>query len=143
MKKMLSLASLLLVALVVGCGGDDGGGGGGQPQNDEAAIRKVVSDFGKAFNDGKAGDLHKLLDSESRKGCSEKDLSTILALVKTLSGGTKFGVETTSVKVNGDTATAVVVPTIGGEKQDPEENKLVKEDGKWKLSFGSGNDCDI
>jgi hypothetical protein len=141
MMKALSLAVLLIVSLAVACGGDDGGSGG-SPANDEAAIRKVISDFGKAFNDGKAGDMIKLMDAESRKNCNEKDLAAILALVKTFSGGGKFGVETKSVRVNGDKATAVVVPTIGNEKQDEETNELVKEDGKWKIAFGAG-DCDL
>jgi hypothetical protein len=96
------LACLFAAALAAACGG----GGGDQPKDDEAAIRKVVSDFGKAFNDGKAGDLHALLDAESRKNCSQKDLETLLSLVKAFSGNKKFTAEATNIKVNGDKATA-------------------------------------
>jgi len=137
------LACLFAAALAVACGGDSGGGGGGdQPKDDEAAIRKVVSDFGKAFNDGKAGDLHALLDAESRKNCSQKDLETLLSLVKAFSGNKKFTAEATNIKVTGDKATAQVVAAIGDEKQSPEENALVKEGGKWKLAFGA-DDCSV
>jgi len=137
------LACLFAVALAVACGGGGGGSGGGdQPKDDEAAIRKVVSDFGKAFNDGKAGDLHNLLDAESRKNCSQKDLETLLSLVKAFAGNKKFTAEATNIKVNGDKATAQVLAAIGDEKQSPEENALVKEGGKWKLSFGA-DDCSV
>lgn len=134
------LACMFLAALTLGCGGS--GGGGDQPRDDEAAIRKVVSDFGKAFNDGKAGDLHALLDAESRKNCSQKDIETLLSLVKAFAGNKKFTAEATNIKVNGDKATAQVLAAIGDEKQSPEENALVKEGGKWKLSFGT-DDCSV
>ena len=118
------LACLFATALAVACGGG-GGGGSDQPKDDEAAIRKVVSDFGKAFNDGKAGDLHALLDAESRKNCSQKDLETLLTLVKAFAGKKKFTAEATNIKVSGDKATAQVLAAIGDEKQSPEENALL------------------
>jgi ketosteroid isomerase-like protein len=136
------IVCLFAAALTVACGGGGGSGGGDQPQDDEAAIRKVVSDFGKAFNDGKAGDLYSLLDAESRKNCSQKEIETLLNLVKAFSGNKKFTAEATTIKVNGDKATAQVVAAIGDEKQSPEENALVKEGGKWKLSFGA-EDCSV
>ena len=137
MKKITALitGALLATALLVGCSG-----GGGEPKGDEAAIRQVISDFGKAFNDGKAGDLVNLLDSESRKNCNQSDVAALLTLVKTFADGKKFTAEASNIKVDGDTATALVTAAIGAEKQSPEEQKLVKEGGKWKLSFGSG-DC--
>src|SRR6266545_2337302 len=134
------VACLFAAALAVACGGS--GSGGDQPKDDEAAIRKVVSDFGKAFNDGKAGDLYSLLDAESRKNCSQKEIETLLNLVKAFSGNKKFTAEVTTIRVNGDKATAQVVAAIGDEKQSPEENALVKEGGKWKLSFGA-EDCSV
>jgi len=127
--------AFLAAALLVGCGG-----GSGQPQNDEAAIRQVVSDFGKAFNDGKAGDLVNLLDAESRKSCDEKQLAALLTLIKALSGNQKFTAEASNIRVNGDKATALITTAIGDEKQSPDERPFVKEGGKWKVSFGS-EDC--
>ena len=139
MKKIVALltGSLLAAALLLGCsGGDDG------PQDDEAAIRQVISDFGKAFNDGKAGDLINLLDSESRKNCKESELAPLLALVKSFAEGQQFTAEASDIKVNGDKATAMVIAAIGSEKQSPEPQSLVKEGGKWKLFF-EGSECDL
>jgi ketosteroid isomerase-like protein len=132
---VLIIPALLATALLIGCGG-------GGPGGDEAAIRQTISDFGKAFNDGKAGDLIALLDSESRKNCKESDIAALLALVKTFAEGQKFTAEATEIKVNGNTATAMVTAAIGSQKQAPEQQKLVKEGGKWKLLFESG-ECDL
>jgi hypothetical protein len=131
---------LLFAVLAVACGGGGKGGGGGG--SDEDQIKATVAAFGKAFNDGKADDLFNLLDSESRKSCNQKDIASLLTLVKAMSGSKKFSATASDIKVTGDKATAKVTAAIGDEKQDPDTNNLVKEGGKWKLAFGSG-DCGL
>jgi hypothetical protein len=141
--RFVSLA-LVLTAFLVACGGDGGGGGGsgGGSGSEEAQVRRTIDDFAKAFNDGKARDVVALLDAESRKNCKESDISAVLTLLKAFSGSQKFGVEVQKVDVKGERATATILPTIGGEKQQSENQELVKEDGKWRLSFGGG-DCGL
>jgi hypothetical protein len=133
----LLIAVLVATALLAGCSG-----GSDEPQGDEAAIRQVISDFGKAFNDGKAGDLISLLDAESRKNCRESDIAPLLALIKSFAGNERFTAEASDIKVNGDKATVLVTGAIGTEKQTPEPQTLVKEGGKWKLSL-DGTGCDL
>src|SRR6185312_13481253 len=96
--------------------------------------------FGKAFNDGKADDMYALMDSESRKSCSQKDLAALVTLVKAFAGNKKFTAEASDIKVNGNKATAKVITAMGDEKQTPESDDFVKEGGKWKIVFG-GEDC--
>lgn len=142
--RLALLAGVWIALLAAACGG--GGGtadaGGGPPLTDDAAIRAVLRDFAKAFNDGKAGDVVKLLDSESRRTCDQRSLSKLMSLARAFSGNKKFGLEVKSVRVDGERATAVVVPSVGNEKQDPEDQRLVKQAGVWKVVF-EPEDCGV
>ena len=136
------LAGLFIIAVFAAACGGGGKGGSSSKGSDEDQIKQTVADFANAFNTGKADDAYNLMDAASRKACSQQDVATLLTLMKTLSGNGKFTAEASDIKVTGDKATAKVTAAIGGKKEDPETDNLVKENGKWKLSFAtSSEDC--
>src|SRR5689334_25384999 len=139
MKRLVLVTAAVLAVLAIACGGG-GSKDGDSGLSDDAAIRQSMAQFTKAFNDGKAKDMIALMDSESRKTCQEKDLAVLVGLVKAFGGNKKFDLQVKSVDVKGDKATAVVIPTIAGEKQDEDKNNLTKENGKWRISM-SKEDC--
>jgi ketosteroid isomerase-like protein len=145
--RYLQSAVFCLALLVAACGGGDdddaaSGGPGGSQTADDTAIRKVLGDFVNAMNSDNSGKVVSLMDADSRKGCDEKDIKQLIGLLKAFSGNKKFGLDVRQVKVEGQDATVLAAASVGSEKQDPEERRLVKESSGWKLVF-SPDDCSI
>jgi hypothetical protein len=124
---------LLLLALV-GCGGDG--------DDDPAEVRQTVRDFVQATNklDGQklCGDLLTQDYKEKATGatgdraddaCKQQLDVTARLHLKLISVG--------KPKIDGDNATVRVVMDTDGV-QTPRLFRLEREDGRWKLSDGSG-----
>ena len=137
-------AALLFGLLVVACGGngDDGGNGnGGNGNGDTAAIESLVREFYSAFEDGDGNTLAGLFSANCAN--VEDSLSEALDLVGVL--GIEFDLTGVDVRnLQGDTAEAAPQGTasIAGEEgplgSEEDYNRVVKEDGAWKIA-----DCDF
>ena len=137
-------AVLLFGLLVVACGGngDDGGNGnGGNGDGDTAAIESLVREFYSAFEDGDGNKLASLFSAD----CA--NISDTLTGALELIGGLGIEFDVTGVDVRnlqGDTAEAAPQGTasIAGEEgplgSEEDYNRVVKEDGAWKIA-----DCDF
>ncbi len=142
-KRPLLIVAILLAALAVACGG--GGGGGDDPKG-------TVEALFNAFNDKNADNLYDLMSKDCQGQTTKEEFKTGMTFAFTLLGDGKFKIESIDVKESGDSATASVKGKLeGGPFSDldtggePEEVKLKKEDGKWKISscdtvggFGGG-----
>lgn len=133
------LAALFLAAgvlLAAACGGSSAETG-----TDEQQIKRLVETFFEAtFKDPKKA--YGLLDSASRSQCSEKDFvqnaNVAAAFFKMLGGGSFKVHDVSDVRVNGDTATAMVDIRFGGDPSSggPEQARFTREGGKWKIADG-------
>ena len=137
-------AVLLFGLLVVACGGngDDGGNGnGGNGDVDTAAIESLVREFYSALEDGDGNTLAGLFSASCAN--IEDDLTLGLELIGLL--GIEFDLTGVDVRnLQGDTAEAAPQGTasIAGEEgplgSEEDYNRVVKEDGAWKIA-----DCDF
>ena len=120
-----ALTALLCAALLAACGSS----------SDEDQIRDVVQKFAEAANDKDAGAIcgqvvsEAFEDQEQCKKQADKEGS-----IGELGSVEDF--EVSDIKVDGDTATAQIKATVGGET-DEGPGKFRKVDGEWKLDLDS------
>jgi Domain of unknown function (DUF4878) len=94
-------------------------------QSDEAQIRAVVTKFEAAWNDTNFDAFKPITckEQQSKDDFNEKDFKKVREESPTLN------LTVVSVKITGDTATAVVK---NGDNDKTQNIKLVREDGAWK-----------
>ena len=120
-----ALTALLCAALLAACGSS----------SDEDQIRDVVQEFAEAANDKDVGAIcgqvvsEAFEDQEQCKKQADKEGS-----IGDLGSVEDF--EVSDIKVDGDTATAQIKATVGGET-DEGPGKFRKVDGEWKLDLDS------
>ncbi len=120
-----ALTALLCAALLAACGSS----------SDEDQIRDVVQEFAEAANDKDVGAICGQVVSEAfedEKQCEKQaDREGSIGDL-----GSVEDLEVSEIKVDGDTATAQIKATVGGET-DEGPGKFRKVDGEWKLDLDS------
>ena len=135
MARPLVLACLALLAAVpLACGG------GG---NDEEDIKKVVREFIKATNERDADKwCGELVTDEFRQqvtgATGDRAKDSCRQLLEAQRGSSVEVINTGSVKVDGDEATARVTLERQGQRM-PRLFRLEKEDGDWRLASDAGS----
>jgi ketosteroid isomerase-like protein len=104
---------------------------GGCSETDEEAVANTIRDYYSAYN---ARDwdacLGHLADAD---GDGADRIQDLLETARAVTG--EVTVESiTNVKITGDTATAEVKTSYGGESKT-EELPMVKKDGHWKINW--------
>jgi len=120
-----ALIALLCAALLAACGSS----------SDEDQIRDVVQEFAEAANDKDVGAICGQVVSEAfedQEQCEKQaDREGSIGDL-----GSVEDLEVSEIKVDGDTATAQIKATVGGET-DEGPGKFRKVDGEWKLDLDS------
>jgi ketosteroid isomerase-like protein len=120
-----ALTALLCAALLAACGSS----------SDEDQIRDVVQEFAEAANDKDVGAICGQVVSEAfedQEQCEKQaDREGSIGDL-----GSVEDLEVSEIKVDGDTATAQIKATVGGET-DEGPGKFRKVDGEWKLDLDS------
>ena len=143
--RTLSIAALAVVALAApGCGGDDSGAGG----DDESQVRDTVTNYASAVadrdGDKACGYLTDAAREQVEKAAKALKADGCAGVMEKVTEGVSSGdrdklgsLEVTSVKVDGDHATAQT--KVEGEDTDPAT--LLKEGDEWHIDIdpaGSG-----
>jgi ketosteroid isomerase-like protein len=120
-----ALTAFLCAALLAACGSS----------SDEDQIRDVVQEFAEAANDKDVGAICGQVVSEAfedQEQCEKQaDREGSIGDL-----GSVEDLEVSEIKVDGDTATAQIKATVGGET-DEGPGKFRKVDGEWKLDLDS------
>ena len=117
MKKACLLGALLLCLIFVGCSSSNSPSG-------------VIKDFWKYSADGKMNEAVALVTGEGQ-GLMTAFFSMLTADIKE-KGGIK-AIDIKKEEINGDTATVTYVVKYGNGSTKEDTDKLIKQDGKWKL----------
>ena len=128
---------LLLAALVAGCG-SSGGSGGGTAGGDAAAVKQANQDYVQALASKDAAKACSLI-SQAQKAKNEAGgkCETLVAKGLAATGTDPYkNPQVETPHVSGSTATAKWTVTVKGQSLSVVQ-KLVKEDGQWKLDSSS------
>jgi len=119
MKRLLVLVCIVCVAFVVGCGGGSGGGGGGGDSPSSVARK-----FYTAVEKG---------DTKGIEQTATAETAELLAMFgeKIKEGAAEMGKITDTAEVINEDSAVVTVTFDNGKTEDL---KLVKVDGKWKVT---------
>lgn len=121
MKMFRFACAAALAAILVGCGG-------GSPDS-------VAVDFLSNVRDGKFDAAAKCASKKAAPLISMMGAMGSLAgndALKEMKGASFKVIET---KIDGDTATVKIEASKNGKAEKPEDLKLVKEDGAWKVDI--------
>lgn len=123
--RLRPLVSTLLVTTAVALSACGGG-------SDEEQIEAVVADFADAVEEK---DAAKLCDTVVTEQIPEgEDCEEQVSAEEFGSIGDVESIEVTDIEVDGNSATANVTATVGGEEM-PDEASFTKSDGDWKLNL--------
>ena len=121
--KKIFVAAVLVVAVLFGCSG-------GKPSD-------VVKSFYKNIEAGKVNDAYEFLAKDTRELMSQLAGGPSALAEQTEKMKQKGGIKQIDVvkeEITGDTAMVVLKLTCGNGKVEETKDKLVKEDGKWKMA---------
>jgi protein involved in temperature-dependent protein secretion len=133
---LVSVATILLLA--VACG--DGGAAGGQEQ-----IRQLHEEVLRHLKDERWSEMYELYSQDFQARCSRDEFLAGMQMGKTLVGEAEWEdlvknaklIAVANVQVEGDTATAEVTVEILGD-QETDTALYVREDGRWRLAPDPG-----
>lgn len=124
MKKASIIISFVLSLMAFGCSLSSSPG-------------DVAKEFYTLLGEGKVNDAFELLSTDTQVFLKKMGGVAILSdKTKSISGkGGVKSIEVKSEEVMGDTAEVSTEVTYGNGATDTHKDNLVKEDGKWRLTF--------
>ena len=129
------LAGVLTAALAAAALAACGGGG----RSDDEKVRDSLSRFEQAAKDGDYKALcDEVLSPRLTKLMAEHGLPCRVALQRGLGGVLQPSIDVRKVKVDGDTALALVTTTAVGERPSQDTIRLVRDGGDWRVDSLSG-----
>jgi hypothetical protein len=123
-----SIAAILAVTALAGCGGGD-----------QQSAKDVAQEYVTARNQG---DAAKVCELYSQRLIQSLKTSNCVAFVQEQTSGTATDLAVMRVSEHGDQATATIQARVGGSVTNaiaPIQLKLTREDGEWKVSGLGGS----
>ncbi len=123
---LMSVVFIFMFAIISGCGSAGSGPG------------TTVEKYYQAVESGKSDAALKLFSSKELEDEDTKKKLLALIAMGTEEIKTKDGIKSIEIEkeeIDGDSAKVTAKVTYGNGKTDSQKVKLIKEDGKWKLTL--------
>lgn len=125
-KIIISVGIMFMLICMAGCGGGSG---------PEATVKQ----FARAIEKGETEKAMDLMSAKELEGMDSDEKTKVRALLGAMTGeiekkGGIKSIEIDDVKMEDDTAEVTATTTYGNGESETGTTKLVKEDGKWKIS---------